>query len=269
MIFFASVLLLFISKPGFCCKVKTERGTFDLTPLAAKSYEAPTHVNMHDPIYYFSICGNSADSSRCSNTMDSSCAIQLLSTRCYNLGKWDKSYEVINTDDPLVVKFSNGESDECSDPSTGKPLHRSITFDFTCEENTEMGTLTASEPSTCAYELTIPTQYVCDEYILANATEGLSGGSIFLIALLVLITVYCIGGFGFNKYRGSATGVEAVPQANFWCKQLPFWVKTGCMVTWAFTVNSFLSLKAKITGVNPVNRGQADTEGDGEYENLE
>jgi len=268
MIFFASVLLLLISKPAFCCKFKTARGTFDLTPLATKSYEAPTHVNMHDPIYSFSICGNNADGSRCSNTMDSSCAIQILSSRCYNLGKWDNSYDVSTTTDPLIIKFANGESDECSD-SSGKPMDRSITFDFKCEDSVEMGTLTSTEPSTCAYEITIPTKYVCDEYILPNATEGLSGGSIFLIVLLVLITVYCIGGFGFNNYRRSAEGLEAVPQSSFWCKQLPFWVKTGCMVCWAFTVNSFLSLKAKITGVNPVNRGQADSDGDGEYANLD
>jgi len=268
MIFFASVLLLFMLKPAVCCKIKTELGTYDLSPLAGKSYQAPTHQTMYGNKYEFSICSNSAASTSCTNTISDSCAVQILDTRCYNLGKWDNSYKVSTTPGFLLIKFANGESDDCTDTS-GKTFSRSITFTFTCNNGVEIGTLTSEEPDQCAYEITIPTKYVCSEYILPNATAGLSGGSIFLIILLVVITVYCVGGFGFNKYRGSAEGFEAVPHASFWCTLLPFWVKTGCMVCWAFTVNSYLSIKAKITGVNPVNRGHVDTDADGEYANLD
>lgn len=261
-----------MSKPAVGCKIKTERGTYDLTALSGQSYPAPTHATMGGQNFVFSICSNDADSSTCKNTISDSCAVQILNPRCFNLGKWDDSYEASTTSDSLVVKFANGESNECTDSSTGKTFPRSITFTFTCKEDAEVGTITsAGELSkVCTYQITVPTKYVCSEYILPNASAGgLSGGSIFLIALLVAITVYCLGGFGFNKYRSSAAGLDAFPQASFWCTQLPFWVKTGCMVSWAFIVNSFLRLKAKITGVNPVNRGQADKDDDGEYANLD
>jgi len=132
-----------------------------------------------------------------------------------------------------------------------------------------MGAMTITEPTTCDYSVIVPTQYVCDSYINKSVEDGLSGGAVFLIILLVFIIFYCVCGYGFNKYRRGMEGVSAVPQVQFWTTVFPFWVKTGCMVSWAFTVNIFMGIRARITGNNPGNRGRTDTDAEGKYEDLD
>jgi hypothetical protein len=257
-------ILLFLGKVANAnsCKFKTNRGTFDLSPLAGKSFSVPAYGNN---FYYFSICGNTADVSNCGGSISDVCAVQYqagtATPTCYDLGTWDNSYKLTSSTDGFSLEFHNGSDKLCN-------FARSIKFIFKCSEGTPSGTLIPEEPADCIYEVTVPTMYVCDEYAI-HVTDELSSGSIFLIVLLVLITVYCIGGFGYNSYKGSARGIQAAPQASFWCTQLPFWVKTGCMVSWAFTVRVFNNIRAKVTGVPQVNRGTTDTGADGTYENLD
>jgi len=60
--------------------------------------------------------------------------------------------------------------------------------------------------------------------------RGLSGGSIFLIILVVLLFVYCAGGITYNIKVKGASGAESVPNIAFWQK-LPGLVKDGCLFT--------------------------------------
>ncbi|XP_071108522.1 cation-dependent mannose-6-phosphate receptor-like [Haliotis cracherodii] len=55
---------------------------------------------------------------------------------------------------------------------------------------------------------------------------SVSGGSILLIIVLVLIFVYLVGGITYNKYRRQATGREVLPNSSFW-GALPGLVKDG------------------------------------------
>lgn len=273
MIFFFS-LVLFESTLASACKIKTSRGTFDLTPIGGVSHEVPSS----DPYnqqqkYYFSFCGNSADTTECVNTIDPVCAVQVsdIIGTCYELASWDNSYTATPTSDGFSLEFENGSDKLCVDPNTSKNFPRSVDFIFKCSTK-ELGDITSdeSDDEKCKYQVTVPTKYVCDEYIInSSGRAGLSDGSIFLIILLVLITVYCIGGFGFNKFKSSAEGVEAVPQYSFWCTQLPFWVKSGCLASWACSVGLCMRIRQKITGVSQVNRGGEDTDADGTYENLD
>jgi len=266
MLFFSSLPLLFLTKQAKGCKFTTKDGTFDLSNIAGTSY--PFEANPSD-YYTFSVCGNVASSSRCMTPVTGACATQAHNGDCYSLGTWDSSYTLDSTNSSLSIEFKNGSPDGCKEGST--PFPRSVTFDFECDENTEASIESVGETKQCYYKASIGTKYVCSDHRIHTSSTGggLSDGSIFLICLLVFVTVYCIGGFGFNKYKRSAEGFQAFPQSSFWCEKLPFWVKTGCMVSWAFTVRLFQRIRAKITGVNPVNRGREDTEGEGEYANLD
>jgi hypothetical protein len=200
--------LLILLFPGKCangCKFSTNRGTFDLSPLAEKSFTVQSAGT-----FYFSICSNTADVSHCGG-LSNVCAVQYLQgiSTCFDIATWDKSYKLTGSSDGFSLEFDNGSKDLCT---PAKP--RSIKYIFTCSEGTPYGTMTATEPSGCIYQVTIPTMYVCDDYAI-HVSDELSPGSILLIVLLVLISVYCIVGFGFNIYNGSARGLQAVPQASF------------------------------------------------------
>jgi len=266
MLLFPSLLLLFLTKQTKGCKFKTDDGTFDLSKIAGKSYSYPSTTGDY---YMFSFCDNVASSDRCLSKVSDSCAIQDHSSNCYSMGTWDTSYELDSTNSSLSIAFQNGDPDGCNTGST--PFPRAVNFKFECNENQEVSIESVGETITCFYKVKVATKYVCSDHIIHTSSSGggLSGGSIFLICLLVFVTVYCFGGFGFNKYKRSAEGIQAFPQANFWCEKLPFWVKTGCIVSWTFAVRLFVRIRAKITGVNPVNRGREDTATEGEYANLD
>jgi len=254
------VLVLFVPIPAITCKYKTKRGTFDLTKLSGTEYptRAPT-----GHYYFITLCANQAGSPGCKDPLSGFCAIQALPEThgCWGLATWDDSGKAASTSDGFRIQFDNGSGDEC--PSQAP---RSTNFTFACDHDQVVGTISAREGQSCSYELTIHTKYVCPEYIIASSSSssGLSFGSIFLIILLVLIAVYCIAGFWFNKHRGSG---ERIPNASFWSTQLPFWVKTGLMVSWAFTVNLFSIIRAKVTGGNVEQR--RDTEADEPYETFD
>jgi len=261
MSYFLFVLVLFVSIPATTCTYKTNRGTFDLTPIAETEYPtlAPT-----GHYYYFTLCANEAGSSNCRDPLSGFCAIQAMPTthECWGLATWDDSGKAVSTSDGFSIQFENGSDDNCPTPSP-----RSTKFTFQCDEDQTVGSIKVEEGQSCSYELTIPTKYVCPEYIIHSGStnsSGLSFGSIFLIVLVVLIAVYCIAGFGFNKRKGSE---EVIPHSGFWCTQLPFWVKTGLITSWGCTVNLFSGIKAKITGGNSGPR--RDTDADEPYETLD
>ena len=46
--------------------------------------------------------------------------------------------------------------------------------------------------------------------------KGLSGGSILLILVFVVIIVYLIIGIGLQKLKHGATGTDVIPNKSFW-----------------------------------------------------
>lgn len=63
------------------------------------------------------------------------------------------------------------------------------------------------------------------DFSTSAATKHLSGGSIFLIVLSSLITVYVIAGLVMNKVKGRS-GVDLLPNVEFW-RSLPGLVADG------------------------------------------
>lgn len=71
----------------------------------------------------------------------------------------------------------------------------------------------------------------------ASSSGGLSGGSVFIIIVLVASVVYVVGGCAFNKLKKGTSGAkESCPNNEFWF-DLPALVKDG-----------FLFTKSKLTG---------------------
>ncbi|XP_019623690.1 PREDICTED: uncharacterized protein LOC109469593 [Branchiostoma belcheri] len=77
-----------------------------------------------------------------------------------------------------------------------------------------------------AYSFQLSSPCACPGAGPGCAGGGLSGGSVFLIILVVLAAVYVIAGAIFMKFVKGAQGSEVIPNIAFW-KSLPGYVKDG------------------------------------------
>ncbi|XP_066302917.1 uncharacterized protein [Branchiostoma lanceolatum] len=62
----------------------------------------------------------------------------------------------------------------------------------------------------------------------ADMGAGISGGTIFLIALISVIVVYFVGGMIVMKFVKGAQGLEIIPNSGFW-SSLPGYIKAGVL----------------------------------------
>jgi hypothetical protein len=68
----------------------------------------------------------------------------------------------------------------------------------------------------------VDSKYACP----VTSLGSLSAGSIFMIIVLVLVLVYIIGGVLYNRFRNNKSGVDMIPNAEFWVL-FPSYVKGG------------------------------------------
>ncbi|VEN36422.1 unnamed protein product [Callosobruchus maculatus] len=85
-------------------------------------------------------------------------------------------------------------------------------------------------------QLIFASQRVC----IITTHHGLSGGSIFLILLLVFLTIYLVGGGLVLYFIRGARGVEVIPNVEFW-RNLPSLVKDGLIFLLAGCKPTFVS----------------------------
>jgi len=78
----------------------------------------------------------------------------------------------------------------------------------------------------CSYSFTITTSAACK----SSHKGALSGGTIFLIILIVVIPVYVAVGCVYKRKRQGQTGMEACPNIEFW-RDLPGLIKDGFSFT--------------------------------------
>jgi len=131
-------------------------------------------------------------------------------------------------------------------------INRYSHFVLSCDPNTIHTVVKISEPGTCQYLFEINTKYACplSAATTGSATggsttggtgggskdDGISPGTIFLIIFFVGFAVYFAVGAVVKWRVYSASGVEIVPNTEFWTG-LPGLIKDG-----------FLFVKNKITG---------------------
>jgi len=121
----------------------------------------------------------------------------------------------------LMLKYGGG--------ALANNIPRSMEIDFICSPGSGIGTpsYVTEVSSSATYIFTWTTQYACSTNGgTGGTTGGLSGGSIFLIIFFVAIFVYFAAGVGYMKFRKQATGVELIPNVDFWAS-IPGLCKDG------------------------------------------
>jgi len=195
-------VLTVMSAVGFAaaaCKV----GSMDLSSLAS------TPLTWQDefvpPVfeYEFTFCGTDT----CGDGVSSICQKSLNYPPQNNLAVWDDTVVWTKTSSGYSTTFSNG--DTCN----GSP--RVANVDLVCGSEVSLVEVIEDPEATCSYnvQVTIP----C----------SMSGGSIFLIAVLVGTILYFGLGCLYKRKKMGATSVkESIPNIDFWTT-LPGLVKDG------------------------------------------
>ena len=65
----------------------------------------------------------------------------------------------------------------------------------------------------------------------SGGDSGMSAGWIFIIVFLCVLTVYCIAGVTYKTQKMGLTGIEAVPNIEFW-RDVPQLIQEGCTFTY-------------------------------------
>ncbi|CAF0984760.1 unnamed protein product [Adineta steineri] len=90
------------------------------------------------------------------------------------------------------------------------------------------------------YTMTLSSKCVCWDGCKGGhhpkSNDGPSVGTIFIIALLVLISVYLIAFISYNKFKLQATGIEILPHRTFWIS-LPRYSSAGILFVFQKVTN--------------------------------
>lgn len=127
----------------------------------------------------------------------------------------------------VVAEFQNGPK-TCYDESTGNWVSRDVNLHFYCSPD-EGNFLIKNIPGTCIYDLKFPTPIACGGG--GAGEKGISGGTVFLIIVLVSVFLYVVIGCIYNVKKNLMPVSEACPHKTFWLS-IPGLVKDGCVFTW-------------------------------------
>ncbi len=93
-------------------------------------------------------------------------------------------------------------------------LERLVRVIFTCDESAQNPTrMEVVEFPSCEFTIRIQAAEACP---IKPSKSGTSGGTIFVILLLVLVVVYVLGGVIYNRFKEQKTGLALLPHPNFW-----------------------------------------------------
>lgn len=158
-------------------------------------------------------------------------------TNCISVGYMPPSISELPNKAGVNIQYINTVDNKCG---PAKDVQRTSNFVLLCNKAVEYLFLNITEPGVCQYTFTASTKHACPGGSPGPSPgkkgEGLSPGSIFLIAFFVSAVVYLIAGAAVKWKMYSATGVDMVPNIEFW-SQLPGLIRDGC-----------LFVKNKITG---------------------
>jgi hypothetical protein len=146
-----------------------------------------------------------------------------------------------NKSSGLSLVFKNGE--KCK-PSPMVVKDRILTLRLTCDKTAKERKLTIDETDECVYEVDVKSALACGN----GASDGLSGGALFLIVVFSVILCYIVFGCIICVVKfGKSIGPDACPQKDFWCALPGFFVAgigftigkiKGCMGSKTITTSS-------------------------------
>jgi len=213
------------------CKVKAGRYEYDLTALGEIGQFEVTAPSSETGKWFYGAsfcrdleyCKTQSGNFKRYNT--------IIPPTCEEYGKWANGVSV-KTSDGFQTTFTGIQCTEAMVNYTG-------IFKYVCDPTaTDVNNLDLTAEATgtgiCEYTVTIPTDLACGGG--SPAAGGLSGGSILLILLVCVIFVYIVGMMSFSYYKEKS--IKA-PHTSFWCNKLPYWTKTGCLVSWAASLTCY------------------------------
>ena len=111
---------------------------------------------------------------------------------------------------------------------TGGDGGRSLTIKYECAPTMDTTVGTDNPAGSVTYTLTLKGPAGCAKAPAPgpSPSQGLSGGSLFLILFFVLSSVYFAAGAGYNYKYNDMRGRDMLPQWTYW-RQLPGLVKDG------------------------------------------
>jgi len=238
------ILILLLFKATRCCNAIVGNYTYDLSSLETEGTNGLITVTPPagdtDHTYEASFC---EDKATCLNYLKGNIVRKKHNsdTNCEVYGKWGLKQRTEKTENGYQAQFEG--ITPCSSQFSGTDTS---VFNFLCDPNARtLGRIQANYGSNeCEIIVDVHTNLVCEGSTPVPSggggsdTGALSGGSIFLISLVVIIFIYIFGGFGLNYYKKE---VIAAPNRTFWCNKLPFWTKTGCITSWIFALSISMS----------------------------
>jgi len=213
-----------------CCTITVGDQNYDFSSISTKDYTVTgPSAEQGEYTYQASFC---SDRIACGSFIYGN-LVRSKGDVCQGVyGKWASAVNV-KTSTGFQATFQSTQY--CTDDFS--KLYKS-TFNFLCDTSAgDIGSLKASQvgANSCEYSIAVYTNLVCSGSTPVNtsSTGGLSGGSVFLIILVVLVAVYFLAGYIYNYYKAKTV---VAPHRDFWCARLPFWTKTGCILSWITTV---------------------------------
>jgi hypothetical protein len=107
----------------------------------------------------------------------------------------------------VTVTYAGGP--QCSDLSTAYTV-----INLVCDRTTPATVVGARVlQQDCAIEVNLRSAAACP-YAKARVVTPLGGGYIALIVIVSALSLYCVAGVGWKRYRSGASGIEAVPHID-------------------------------------------------------
>eukprot|EP01113_Clastostelium_recurvatum_P000451 TRINITY_DN1019_c0_g1_i2.p1 TRINITY_DN1019_c0_g1~~TRINITY_DN1019_c0_g1_i2.p1 ORF type:complete len:245 (-),score=45.13 TRINITY_DN1019_c0_g1_i2:100-834(-) len=220
------------------CTYTNGDSKFDLSPLKRRSGEGDWHMAVEMYNWHINVCGNTEKNEFC--TSENSAYYYLWYGTCIIAGTTNNmKWGLIDSNTPATgpsLTYSTSESCMSS--------VRSVVINFRCKSGVVGQPTQVNNPTGCLTTIEFDTMYGCPKAGgVKGDIEGLSGGSILLIILLVAVVVYLVGGFVVNwKVRHMDPNVQALPNISFW-QEIPGLVKDGAAFTYG-------KLHARLRGGN-------------------
>jgi len=231
LVLFSLLLRSFGAMLPLSCKYSFDGWDYDLSPLIQKG-NFNWQYGEGWLKYDWNFCANVVGTTDCPSTP---AFMEISNTQCIPFGVL--SYCEVGPIDPLNPQL--GVYVSFWDPATtcyGKKLGLIVNNYCDAAQKYEPYQLKPYDDSDCLSKIDVKTKYACP----TRNPEGLSGGSILLITLTVLLFVYIVGGMAFRYRVREARGLDMIPNRDFWFG-IPGLVKDGVHFT-------YIHIRAKVTG---------------------
>eukprot|EP00898_Chlorokybus_atmophyticus_P007032 jgi/Chlat1/732/Chrsp104S01212 len=133
---------------------------------------------------------------------------------CFTLGQFEaSSLSFIDDRRPalgVAVNISQGDNSGCP-----AGVRRSLTVNLLCKGQVEPEVSgIVSELSPCIYVTDMVHPVACPLHM--GSEENRFGASTVIVLLIAVVILYLLGGIAYNNITQGSTGLEAVPNIDFW-----------------------------------------------------